>query len=60
MGEKQWGKHSCLATLRADIREAHTILAHRFTDLLCSLHVYTVVSFNSGSFSQTEIITRAQ
>ena len=45
VGEKQWGKHSYLATSRADIREAHTILAHRFTDSLFSLHVY--VSFLS-------------
>ena len=72
-GEKRWGKHSYLATSREDIREAHTVLAYSFTDLPCSLHVYTsihqeclnakwftVVSFNFGSFSQTEIISHAQ
>ena len=71
VGEKRWGKQSYLATSREDIREAHTILAYCFTDL-CLLHVYTsihqnclnakwftVVSFNFGSFSQTEIISHA-
>ena len=70
--EKRWGKQSYLETSREDLREAHTILACCFTDSLCS-HVYTpidwwclnakfftVVSFNFGSFSQTEIIGHAQ
>ena len=40
---KRWGKQSYLATSREDIIEAHTILAYSFTDLPCSLHVYTSV-----------------
>ena len=70
--EKRWGKQSYLATSRENLREAHTILACCFTDSLCS-HVYTpidqwclnaklftVVSSNFGSFSQTEIISHPQ
>ena len=53
VGGKQWGKQSYLATLREDVREAHTILAYCFTDSLFSLlnrpvihtyiHTYTYV-----------------
>ena len=67
-----WSKQSYLATSSEDIREAHTILAFGFTDslfsrLLSSIDQYclnsrlfTVVSFNFGSFSPTEIISHAQ
>ena len=40
-------KQSYLATSREDIREAHTILAYRFTDSLCSLHVFTPQSISN-------------
>ena len=43
LGKNGGGKQSYLATSREDIREAHTILAYSFTDLPCSLHVYTSV-----------------
>ena len=40
-------KQSYLATSREDIREAHTILAYRFTDSVCSLHVFTPQSISN-------------
>ena len=67
----QWGKQSYLATLRVDTREAHAIRAYCFTGTLFSsvnspidkgclnVRYLTAISYNFGSFYQTETISHA-
>ena len=69
LGINRWSKKLYKAISREDFRETHTILAYCFTNSLFSLvyssvdrwclnsKLFTGVSFNYGSFFQTEIIS---
>lgn len=66
LGINRWSKKLYKAISREDFRETHTILAYCFTNSLLMMwwwrwclnsKLFTGVSFNYGSFFQTEIIS---